>query len=522
MLRRLVVWCGLLGLLLLIAGMILYTVNPESGKTYTIPAIVGLVLVLIFTIVRSDIIERFIKSRSTKYGSGALVYIILVLGILVMINFLSVRHHKRFDLTKSKLHSLSDQTRKALKDLKKEVKITAFFKEGTGDDLKDLLQEYEYNSRKFSYEFIDPDKNPGVTKRYKVESYGIIVVESGKKEERITETTERDLTNAILKVVRKGSKVIYFTEGHGETSTESTERTGNSVARDKLKEGNYEVKTVVLASEGKVPPDCAVLVVVSPRVTFFPPEVDAVRSYLEDGGKTMFLFDPGQSAGLDSLLGRWGVVVGNNFVIDLNPLNQFFGVDYSMPIASQYGVHQITERHRGPRVIMTFYPLARSVHLKARMPSGIEGAELVKTSNKSWTETDLSPLTKGGAKVSFDEKKDKPGPISLAVAVNRQNNPSDTSKNRKSTRIVAFGDSDFANNQFFLQPGPQGGNGDLFLNSINWLAQDEELISIRPKEAGYTPINLNRSQARTIFWFSVVLLPVAVLITGLTVWWKRH
>jgi ABC-type uncharacterized transport system involved in gliding motility auxiliary subunit len=360
---------------------------------------------------------------------------------------------------------------------------------------------------------VDPDKNPEKAKMYDIRSYGTIVVQCGTKEEKIQEDTEKELTNAIIKVTREANKVVYFVEGHGEARTEDTEQVGYSYVKNALEEANYDVQTVFLAQQGKVPEDCSLLVVAGAQKEFLPNEVDIIRTYIDQGGKVFLLFDPGVHTALEDMLRIWGIEVGNDVVVDVSGIGQLFGIgSVGVPIAAQYGTHPITEKHKG---IMTFYPLARSVSFQKGGRKELEGTELAKTSSSSWAESDLEVL-KGRAEAKKDPNE-KRGPISLSVAVRvgiGEEGPSD----EKGARLVVFGDSDFAKNRYF----PQQGNGDLFLNCISWLAEEEELISIRPKQPGFNPLSLTRAQGRNIFIFSVILLPLGVLVAGTVVYVKRR
>ncbi|HID95371.1 MAG TPA: hypothetical protein EYP53_04850 [Candidatus Latescibacteria bacterium] len=457
-------------------------------------------------------LKELLGSRSAKYGSNLAASITIVLGIVVLVNFLANRHNYRFDTTKSKIYSLADQTNKLLKGLDKDVKVTAFFREGRGQRLKDLLEEYRYRSGRISYEFVDPDRNPGKARRYGIKEYGTVVVESGTREEKVTNPTEKDLTSAILKVTRKEKKIVYFLEGHGEKAIDEKGRDGYSVAKEELEANNYQVKDLVLARETQVPEDCAVLIAAGPREEYLVNELSMIRDYLKKGGKAFFLLDPGYYSGLEGLAAEWSIVVGDDFIVDASGIGSLFGVDYSMPIISQYGDHPITQDLR----IMSFYPLARSVSLSKGKKGNITGTELAKTTPRSWAETDLTPLKRAGQLPKFDPQRDKRGPVSVAVAVS--GSPEGSESGSKGARLVIFGDSEFANNQFFKQQA----NGDLFLNSINWLAEEEELVSIRPKEPGFSPLYLTRRQGKTIFWLTLVLLPAAVLVSGVVIWWKKR
>jgi len=456
------------------------------------------------------------SKRSLKYGSNTFLLIVIVLAVVAMVNFLSTKHHHRFDVTKGKLYSLADQTVQVLKNLKKDVKVIAFYREGSGQELRDRLQEYDYRSDQFSFEFVDPDKNPEKAKMYDIRTYRTIVVQSGTMEEKIREDTEKELTNAILKVTREGNKVIYFVEGHGENRTDDSGKEGYSYVKKGLEEANYDVKTVLLAQEGNVPEDCAILVVAGAQRAFLSNEIEMIETYIEQGGETFFLFDPEVDTGLEESLKAWGIEVGRDVVVDVSGIGRLFGIGgVGVPIAGEYGAHPITEKHKG---IMTFYPLARSVSFKEGGRTGVTGTELAKTSSSSWAESDLNVLRGGQARRDPEEMG---GPIALSVAVTvegEQEGGSEEDSEKQQARLVVFGDSDFAKNRYF----PQQGNGDLFLNCISWLAEEEELISIRPKEAGFNPITLTKAQGRNLFWLSVVLLPLAVLVAGTVVYVRRR
>jgi len=504
--------CGLVGAGLLVIGLVLFALAPGFNLKVCIPLIGGILLLVVFFSLGFDMVKRFWSRRSTQYGANAVLMILIVLALLVLVNFVSTRHHWVFDTTKVKIYSLSDQTIKVLKNLKQEVKIIAFYRQGRGQRLKDLLESYRARSRKVTFEFVDPDRSPEKARRYGIKEYETVVAECGTREERFTgEATEKKLTNAILKVSKEKKKVVYFLKGHGEKGLDDTGRRGFNVVKEELENNNYEPKSLLLAEEDEVPGDCSLLVAAGPQKEYLVKELSMIRDYLDRGGKAFFLLDPGVYSGLEGIAASWSVVLGDDFVVDASGIGSLFGVSYAMPIISTYGNHPITKDLR----VMSFYPLARSVSLSKQSKAGIQGTELAKTSPQSWAERDLTPLKAKAKPPRFDPKTDKKGPISLAVAVSGE--PRTTSPAGKKTRLVVFGDSDFADNQFFKQQA----NGDLFLNCINWLTEEEELISIRPKSPEFNPLQLTKNQAKTIFWLALIIYPAVVLITGVSIWWRR-
>jgi len=514
--RRHLALIGYCGGGLIVLGLIILSIAP--GLASSISLILGLVLSLIFIIGNLDKLKRFFERRSARYGTNALAMALMVVGILILINFISGRHNRRFDTTAGGQFSLAEQTKKVLKSLKKEVKITAFFRPENRGRMEDLLSEYAYYSRKIKYEFIDPDKRPAVAKRYGIKSYGTTVIEAPGKEERIFTTSEQDLTNAIIKVTREGKKVIYFLEGHGEKDID-VELVGNkggdgySFAKKAMQNEDYEVKKILLAREEKVPDDCTVLVVAGPKTDLLPKEKEMIQKYLDKGGKALFLLDPPPANGLKDLLDRWGFEIGDDVILDVSGIGSLFGAGPSIPIVARYEKHTITENFR----IMTAFPYARSVSVKEKPGEGISVQALAKTSSRSWAESDLNQ-----PEAKFDRDKDRRGPITVAAVatkdVETKEATSPISGKKKKTRIVVFGDSDFCSNAYFHFQG----NGDLFMNAISWLAEEEDLISIRPKSPEDRRVNLTKRQSKIIFWVGVVLLPLAVLGTGIVIYAKRR
>lgn len=455
-----------------------------------------------------------LKSRMFKYGSNAFAAVLVVLGILVMVNFLADRYRRRIDTTEGKIFSLSDQTVTLLDSLKKNVEVVAFFTAQDRPGFERLLQLYAYESGRFSYRFVDPDKEPTEARRFNIKEYNTSVVLAGDKEERIRTTEEKDLTNAIAKAVREREKVIYFLTGHGERSLEDFGKEGYNSVKNALLEVNYVLRdTLLLARDKRVPDDCDLLVVAGPRTRFFEAEVDSIRSYLAGGGAGFFLLDPEVETGLEPMLEAWAIRVNDDYVVDGSGIGRLFGLDYSMPVAVQYANHPVTEKHQG---MMTFYKHARSV-TRIKENVGPEAYELVKTSTASWAEKDRS----SGARPKFDEGRDVRGPVSLAMAVKAT--PKRTriwgeDAGMRKTQIVVFGDSDFASNQFF---GAQG-NGDLFLNGVNWLLEEGDMISIRPKDRGVRRIHLTERDVQWVFWLSLVILPAIPVVAGIAVWRSRR
>ena len=457
--------------------------------------------------------------RHLRYGTNLLIAAIAVLGIIALVEAISLRHSHRFDLTANKRYSLSPQSQQLLAQLPQSVKVTAFYQDTqTGREAaKDLLDQYAYYGKQFTYEFIDPDRNPGVAKRYGITSYGTIVLESGEKEEKVLVADEENLTNALLKVIREGKKVVYFLEGHGEHSINNTEREGYSEAKRAIESQNYVVKGLNLLTEGKLPDDASILIIAGPHKDLLEPELAEITHFIERGGKVMFLVDPEGPPGLPPYLVNYGIQVVEGVVVD--PVSRLFGMDYLTPVIASYESHPITKNFE----VASFLPLALEVKTTEKMPERVSAQVLAKTSPNSWLERgqdERQGIARGEGRLAYNEGVDEKGPVPVAAVATvtlRRGGAAD--REPKKAGIAVFGDSDFASNNYLNLSG----NRDLFLNTVSWLAEEENLIAIRPKESGsfFTPVTA--TQERLIFWLSMIVLPAIVVGSGVaTYMWRRQ
>ena len=505
-------------------------VSEQIGTYAVYAAWSGLALVLLYTIGQWREIGAYFTRRQARYGTLASLSVVIVLGILVTVNYLSTRQNKRWDLTANQQFTLSDQTVKLLQGLTSPVKFLVFDQEVNFERFKTRLTEYQYNSKQVQVEYIDADKRPVQTRQYQVQSYGTVVVEYMGRTERITTDTEQDLTNALIKVLTPSKKKVYFLAGHGEKDTGATERMGYSGIADALKRDNYEFDKLVLAQQQDVPADASVVAIAGPRADLLQPEGTMLERYLEKGGHLLVLLDPpeGDTATLpvlDGLLKAWSIDVGNNVVVDVSGMGQLLGTDASVPVAATYPQHPITERFN----VLTAYPLARSVAPATSATEGRAAQTIIETGPRSWAESDVKQLRASGKVEMNAAAGDKPGPVSIGVAVTapikeaakpaaETANAAKQAESKPESRVVAIGDSDFGANYAI---GIQG-NRDLFMNTVNWLAQQESLIAIRPREAADRRITVTASQMNGMLLLSLVIVPGAVLGAGIYTWWRRR
>jgi len=513
--KRLSEWALYLGVALVVAPIVVPIAwplfsGPDWARMRWSVAAAGAALLVLSLWLEVGDLRTFFARRTARYGVNSAVMILLVLAIIGLVEAVSYRHNTRLDLTENRRHSLSPQTIQLLKSLPTEVNAVGFFRSDQPGKrvAEDLFKQYaRYANGRFTWKVVDPDREPALARRYGVESYGTTVLETSKRSEKVLDAEEEKLTNGLVKITREGKRVVYVLQGHGEHDVTDSERQGFSEAKSAMEKSNYEVKPLVLARETKVADDAAVVIIPGARNELFPPELDALDAYLGRGGKILVMVDSPfaqrvSGDGLKRLLGKWGFDIGDNVVIEVSPIGQLFGIrEPLVPVVIQYESHPITRDLRGTA---TIWPITRSVAPVKTPPSGVSVQSLIKTSPQSWGETDRDAFQRG---VVQKDTKDVPGPVSIAAVATKD-----------TARLVVYGTSNLPANQFLnLQS-----NRDFFLNTVSWLAEQEDLIAIRPKETKQTPIFLNSQQAWSVFLIPVVIVPAIVAIGGGVAFLRRR
>jgi len=526
-LKRLVDFLAPLGFLLAV-GALAWTrwgkALPGGLRPYLIAA--G-ALVLVHLVLCWEDVAHALGRRQLKYGTNTVVLAVVVLGILGAANYLLARHTKRFDLTKDQRYSLSDQTRKVMAGLKDDVKITYFQRQRDMARGQDRLKEYTGLSQHLKVEFVDPVQSPAKAQAYDVRGpWPILVVEKGDKRERVSNDGEQDITNALIKVTREGKKTVCMLEGEGERSGEDSAERGFSGVKSSLTKSLYEVKNVFLMREKTVPSDCTILLVGGPEKDLLPETTAAIRDFVKKGGKAFVMVEAELKEAypnLVALLKDFNIEAGSDVVVDVSGMGQLLGLSELAPLAMDYPFHPITQNFR----LSTVFGAARSVQAGKDTIEGVTAQDLVKTSDRSWAETDIALR----GPIRFEEGKDRMGPIALAAVATVKGptpaptptpspapSPAPEEPKAPEGRVVAVGDADFASNSLL---GIQG-NQDFFLNAVAWLAEDADLISIRPKEPENQALFLSRQVQQNVAWLALVILPGLFVVLGVVSWWRRR
>ena len=456
--------------------------------------------------------SQWLKARQTKYAAYATVYILIVIAAVVVANVLADRYEKSFDATANKRYSLSEQTAKIVQELKQPATITYFDQSTRFRGAHDLLDQYAALSPKVHVQYVDPDKDPQLAREANIRNLGTAIVQIGDKKEEAKNMTEEGITGAFIRDLKSTTRTVCFVAGSGEHQVDDNGREGLSQFKELVSRDNYQSKTIDLLQKPEVPGDCTTVVIAGPTKNYEQPEVDAIKKYVENGGRALLMLDPplkmGHSAiadndALTAVLNSWGVTLNKDLILDLNPLGQLVGVGPQVALVTTYASQPIVNDMKGTA---TGFPLSRSLQIKNGDKTSVQ--KLFDSSSSSLATSDLSD-----AKISVNDPKNKNGPFTIGAAGTYT-----TGKENSQGRFVVIGSSSWIANRFL----GFNGNNDLALNAINWLSSDEDLISIRPKPQDDRRITLTGAQMSWIWVTSIVLLPLAVVVTGIGVWWKRR
>ena len=455
--------------------------------------------------------SRLLNARQTKFAAYAALYVIVILAIASVANVLANRYNKSYDSTANKRYSLSDQTAKIVKGLKQNASITYYDRQSGFQQAKDTLDRYTTLSPKIRVEYVDVEKRPQEARAAGVTKLGTSFVQIGAKKEEAKSVTESEITGAIIRDLKTTTRTVCFVTGSGEHQLDDTQRNGFSRLKDILAKDQYTTKSISLLEKAEIPADCTVVVIGGPQSDYVPPAVDALKKYVEQGGRAMIMLDAplkfgrptGDNAALTDLLQSWGVTLDKDLLLDLSPVGQLMGLGPEIALVSTYDSHPIVDEMKGTA---TGFPLSRSLTIKNTDKTTVQ--KLFQSSATSLATTKLD-----SPNVNPSDPNNKKGPLTLAAAGSYK-----TGKENSEGRFVVVGSSSWPANSFINF----NGNGDLALNALNWLASDEDLISIRPKEQENRTVTMTHAQFNWVRLSSQFLLPGALLLAGVSVWWRRR
>ncbi|MEM6500423.1 MAG: Gldg family protein [Cyanobacteria bacterium P01_C01_bin.89] len=540
---RLRQFCFLASLFWAAAGLSVGYVTGEWDIFPTLALVVAGLLLFLWLITQPNLVGLW-GQRSTQTSTNAIATTVAVIAILGILNFVGVRYSTTLDVTETQQFTLAPQSQSLLENLEEPVRVLIFDQAIAPAD-RDLLQRYQNQSDKFKFELVNPREQFGLAQEFQVSTIGEVYLEQGDRKTLVTTLgqdqgglTESTLTNALQQFLVTTQEPIYFVQGHGERPLEVGEG-GMFDAVSALSDRNFEARPLILAQEKAVPDDALAVAVVGPQRSFLPGEVQLLENYLDGGGRLLLFLDPTIETGFDSLLDNWGVALDGRIVIDASIASQLVGLQPDMPVATQYGNHPITSTFQEG---ISFYPSVQAVTTTEQ--TGITVANLVETSDQSWSETNPTedPL-------QFNPEVDARGPLALGVVAtkevtgevnaaeseagedsageppeeaegNEPENADNTGANEmKEGRLVVFGTSTFIADGLFTQQL----NGDVFLNSVSWLSdRDESSLALRPRESNDRQLLITEFESNILRLLALAILPLGALGTAGWLWWRSR
>ena len=496
----------------LAAAQVVTVANVDNLQRYLYVSAGFIVLGLAaYAIMEPERVRRFLTGRQARYGSNAFIMSLAFAGILIIGNVLAYQNPIPLaDLTEDQVNTLAPETIAAIEKLPQKVTAIAFFSQNSSkESATQLLDKIKANSNgKFDYQFIDPDRDPQAAINAGITGDGKILLQMGEQKEIVAFAGETEILKGMLHLLNPGSDVVYFLTGHGEKDVEQGGETSMTRAKSTLESKNYTVKTLNLLVDNQIPEDASVIVIAGPLQPVSQNEVDLLKDYLTNGGSLIVMEDPtgltefGDEADplAEMLTTDWGITFNNDIVIDLNSPQP------TTAAAAFYGTHPITTSMNN---LVSFFPFTRSLSA-ANTVDGVTLTPLVQTNERSWGETDLQSLTTGGGQVGFDEGVETLGPLALAFAGENATTGG---------RVVVFGTSLFAVDQIF----DQYGNGDMFVNSVDWSAEQDDIANITPKTTTERTFNPpNQIEWIAILLGSVLIIPGLVVFAGVSSWLQRR
>ena len=494
-------------------GLGLYTPpSTEVLDRYLYAGIGVFVLgIALYLLLEPGKVSRFISGRQARYGSNALVTTAAVFGILIIANALTYQNPKQLaDATQDKINTFADETIQALKTLPGKVTATAFYSSSLStQSAQELLERFKAGSSgKFDYEFVNPDTDPIAAREAGITGDGKIMLSMGDRREFATYASESEITKALIRLIDPEPRAVYFLTGHGEAAIDSGEQS-LSMARETLEKKNYTINSLNLLGTNKVPEDALAIVIAGPLKPVSQQEVDILKKYVEAGGSLVVMENPvpftdfGDSSDplAEYLRTAWGITLDNDVIIDLSSQQPL----YAVSDVNTYSPHPITANLTQKYLVIM--PQARTISLESA-PEGVTQTPLIYTSPNSWGEVNFTNAQ--GSQISLDPE-DLPGPLMMAASGENRNTKG---------RIVVFGNSIFATNQAFEAYG----NGNIFVNSVDWAAEQEDLMNLTSHTPRTRTFQPPQSQLRMIIILLsvVILLPGLVVMAGISTWLSRR
>ena len=430
------------------------------------------------------------------------VTLLLVLVAAGALYQVAARYPAQWDATQNALNSLEPGSVDALALLQGPVKITVYATEQDAQlgDVRKLIREfvslYQRYKPDISLRFVDPLKEPEAMRKAAIQGNGEMVVEYAGRSEHITTLNEETLSGALLRLAHSKKQLLMYLGGHGERKLDGVANHDLGEFGGRLQQLGYRIASLNLAVAQDVPDNASMLLLTHPQTKLMPGEVKKLLRYIDNGGNLLWLVDAEPLRGLEPLAEKLGLTFMPGVVID--PAAQEMGAPPNWTLGTGYPPHAVTRDFD----LITVFPDARALIIEAR--EGWQKHMLVEGAARGW-------VSERGSGKRFDRNRDIPGPVELAATLQR-------SVNNREQRIVVVGNAAFLANTY----SGNGGNLDLGINMANWLANEEQLITVQPRAAKDGAITLSKRQLTVIATSFLVLLPLAFIAAGVWAWRRRR
>ncbi len=508
---------GVLGIVIVLVVKLLvfiglYSPTDQKGINLALWISLGVAVIgpALFALFDPQRLREFLSGRQARHGSNAIIMLIAFVLILVVLNAIVYQNPTQWDWTEGKQNTLATETVDTLKALPAPVHAIGFFtSRSSNSSALDLFTKIKSKGNgKFSYEFVDPETNPAMAQQYKVTQDASVVLVMQGRQELLTSPTEQEFTNALVRLMNPGQRAVYFLTGHGERDIQNSADKAYTRARTVLESKNYTVKALNLLAANKIPDDALAIIIDGPTQPISSQELSLLNAFLEKGKALVLMEDASLVSDaatppdplLDYLKTTWGITVNNDLVIDPSSSQAI------VTIENTYGSHPITDKLQNQNLV-SFFPAARSLTLNNTVKD-VQTTALVMTVDRAWGEIDFSALKNNQA--NYDSAVDFPGPLTIAAATQNSTNQG---------RVVVIGDAAFASDLYF----DQYGNGDLFINSVDWAAGQVNMINLTSSQPISRQMRLPNSFTILLLAFVfVILIPGLVIAGGVASWLARR
>jgi ABC-type uncharacterized transport system involved in gliding motility auxiliary subunit len=440
----------------------------------------------------------------TKTRLQGILFVTLFLTLAGMLAWLSTRYSVTADWTAGARNTLSPASTALLDRLQGPVRVTAYATEDESvrRSVNDMIERYRRNKKDIQLEFVNPDLEPETVRQLGISMNGEMMLEYQGRSDKLQDLSEQGITNALQRLARGAERWLVFLDGHGERKPFGAANHDLGQWAQQLEAKGFKARSINLAETQQIPENTAALVVAGPQVNLLPGEVDIVKSYVAAGGNLLWLGDPGELHGLQPLADALGVSFLSGMIVD--PATRVLGIgDPRFALVVDYAPHAVTRRFDN----VTLFPQAAG--LKAAAPEGWETDAILRTGERSWVETGKLDGT-----IQYDAGEDQPGPLDVGFALTRTVGE----EAAKEQRVVVIGDGDFLSNAYL----GNGGNLELGVNLITWLAHDDQFMDIPVKTAQDRTLQLSTLAQGVIGLGFLFVLPLLMAAGGVVIWWRRR